>query len=281
MPIRLTAVDGDQTIDLRAGASLVVGRAPDDDAPVIDSTVSRRHAELVRGERGRGARPGVEQRDLRQRRAVERATARVGDLVRFGKVGFRVRRRAGAARGAARDHNPVAAGRCAAPRTVVRPVFVAAVSDDAPAPPPRGADAGEQRLRILLDVSVQLTRAESVDALLEKVVDVCFRTFGGDRVALVLGSTADSLAAKIARDRHGRPLDVMVPLSIARTGGRRACRGAHRRRPRRRPLRRPVGGAPAGALGALRPAPGQHRPRPRRPLRGPPGPLAPLRRDRP
>jgi adenylate cyclase len=218
MPIRLTAVDGDQTIDLRAGASLVVGRAPTTDAPVIDSTVSRRHAELVAVE------SGVEVRDLGSSNGtyvngvrVERATVAVGDLVRFGKVGFRVAAAPASREAPPATTNPVASGSVRGPRTVVRPVFVAARPDDGPAPPPRGPDAGEQRLRTLLDVSVQLTRAESVDALLEKVVDVCFRTFGGDRVALVLGGSADALAAKIARDRHGRPLDVMVPLSIART----------------------------------------------------------------
>ncbi|CAA9318330.1 MAG: Adenylate cyclase, partial [uncultured Gemmatimonadaceae bacterium] len=62
-----------------------------------------------------------------------------------------------------------------------------------------------------------LTRAPSVDALLAKVVDVCFDTFDGDRVALMLGGDADALVPKIARDRRGRGLDGMVPLSIARS----------------------------------------------------------------
>jgi adenylate cyclase len=219
MPIRLTAVDGDQTIELRAGASLVVGRSPTSDAPVIDSTVSRRHAELVAGE------GGAEVRDLGSSNGtfvngarVERAPLTLGDVVRFGKVGFRV-----AEAGAPRDvrsapTTPLSAGTIRGSRTVMRPVFEGTV---VPAPPTAGTsgaiDAREQRFRTLLEVSKQLTRAVSVDALLARIVDVCFKTFDVDRVALVLGGTAADLAPKIARDRSGRALGGMVPLSIART----------------------------------------------------------------
>ena len=217
MPIRLTAVDGDQTIELRPGASLVVGRAPSSDAPVIDSTVSRRHAELMASE------GGAEVRDLGSSNGtfvngarVDRAPLAVGDVVRFGKVGFRVAELTAPRDARSAPTTPLSAGTIRGSRTVVRPVFDPAASAAA-AVVSGSLDAREQRFRTLLEVSKQLTQAVTVDALLARVVDMCFKTFDVDRVALVLGGTARDLTPKIARDRSGRALDGMVPLSIARS----------------------------------------------------------------
>ena len=46
MRYRLTAMDGTHSFELREGVALVVGRAPASDIPVIDPTISRRHAEV-------------------------------------------------------------------------------------------------------------------------------------------------------------------------------------------------------------------------------------------
>ena len=220
MSLRLTAVDGDQTIELRTGASLVVGRAPTSDAPVVDTTVSRRHAELVAGE------GGAEVRDLGSSNGtflngarVERAALAPGDVVRFGKVGFRVTEAPAPRDVRLAPTTPLSTSGVGRSRTVIRPVFasVTASSPSGSALPAAGAEAREQRYRTLLEVSKQLTQAASVDALLAKIVGVCFSTFDVDRVALVLGATADELAPKIARDRSGRTLEGMVPLSIARS----------------------------------------------------------------
>ena len=217
MPLRLAAVESDQTIELRPGTSLVVGRAASSDAPVVDSTVSRRHAELVI------APGGAEVRDLGSSNGtfvngerVDRAPLAAGDVVRFGKVAFRVAEAPSPADSRSVPTTPLSAAAVRGSRTVMRPVVDAGVSGvraDHGAP----ADRRELRLRTLLEVSKQLTQAASVDALLAKIVDVCFQTFDVDRVALVLGESADDLAAKIARDRKGRALEGMVPLSIARS----------------------------------------------------------------
>ena len=47
MPFRLVSADGQLSFELRAGLPLVLGRALSSDLPVLDPTVSRRHAELV------------------------------------------------------------------------------------------------------------------------------------------------------------------------------------------------------------------------------------------
>jgi pSer/pThr/pTyr-binding forkhead associated (FHA) protein len=199
MSLRLTAVDSELTIELHPGATLVIGRAPSCDAPVVDSTVSRRHAELD----ATGA--GFEVRDLGSSNGtyvndarVERAALNAGDVVRFGKVRFRVGELPTLREVRAAVTTPLSAGAVGGGRrTVMRPVFVdAATPASAPvagagAPAAaQHADARERRLRTLLDVSKQLTRAASVDALLARIVDVCFNTFDADRVALMLGGTA-------------------------------------------------------------------------------------------
>src|SRR5262245_13063683 len=47
MPFRLVSADGQLSFELRAGQPLVLGRALSSDLPVLDPTVSRRHAELT------------------------------------------------------------------------------------------------------------------------------------------------------------------------------------------------------------------------------------------
>jgi adenylate cyclase len=78
----------------------------------------------------------------------------------------------------------------------------------------------QQRLERLLEVSLELTRAVTVEALLETVVTKCFETFDVDRVAILLGDDAERLVAKVARDKRGRTLGDPVPQSIARTAFR-------------------------------------------------------------
>ena len=58
MPFTLTSTDGHQRHELRDGATMVVGRAPTSDIPVVDPTISRRHAEVM------ASPTGVKVRDL-------------------------------------------------------------------------------------------------------------------------------------------------------------------------------------------------------------------------
>src|ERR1044071_2858051 len=89
MPFSLLSADGQSKYDVRDGAPMLVGRAPTCDVPVFDPTVSRRHAELslVGG--------GVKIVDLGSANGtfvngdkITERTARGGDVVTFGKVGF-------------------------------------------------------------------------------------------------------------------------------------------------------------------------------------------------
>src|SRR5687768_6951653 len=91
MSFRLVSPDGDQVFELRRGASLTVGRALTSDVPLLDPTVSRRHASLVADE------SGIELSDLGSSNGtfvngerVERAHVTPGDVLTFGKLSFNV-----------------------------------------------------------------------------------------------------------------------------------------------------------------------------------------------
>src|SRR4051812_34628339 len=91
MSYKLTSTDGTHSFELRDGAALVVGRAPTCDIPVIDPTISRRHAEIECRD------GGVTVRDLGSSNGtflngarVESGAVNPGDTVTFGKVGFRL-----------------------------------------------------------------------------------------------------------------------------------------------------------------------------------------------
>src|SRR3712207_4160632 len=92
MPFTLVSTEGDQSFELREGAPIVVGRAFSSDIPLFDPTISRRHAELVCAE------GGVRLRDLGSSNGtflnssrVQTARAVPGDVISFGKVGFRIK----------------------------------------------------------------------------------------------------------------------------------------------------------------------------------------------
>src|SRR6185312_14855912 len=86
MAYKLTSSDGSLSFELLDGVAQVVGRAPTSDIPVIDPTISRRHAEVE-------CRDGsVTVRDLGSSNGtfvngarVETATVAAGDTVTFGK----------------------------------------------------------------------------------------------------------------------------------------------------------------------------------------------------
>src|SRR5215210_1263500 len=92
MVYKLISTEGDQAIELRLGPPLVVGRALTSDIPVLDPTISRRHAE-VRLDEG-----GVHVRDLGSSNGtflngqkVDTTRISPGDVITFGKVAFRLK----------------------------------------------------------------------------------------------------------------------------------------------------------------------------------------------
>jgi adenylate cyclase len=212
MPFRLQSTESTYGYALPETASVVVGRAPTSDFPIIDPTISRRHAQILRQEdrillRDLGSSNGTYVNGVR----VESAELKPGDLVTFGKVMFRleeVDRRATPARPSETTTGATTTG-----ATIVRQRSVL----DA-----QGLDADDKSRRTLatlLEVSKGLGRTTDTNALLDKIVGYAYQILAVDRVAILLLDEHDELVSKIARDRRGGDGDSAraVPQSIART----------------------------------------------------------------
>jgi len=213
---KLYAASGEQTIDLPATGSVLVGRAATSDAPVFDPTISRRHAELHL------APGGVLVRDLGSSNGtflngerLTEATATDGDVVTFGKVAFHVRevtpiRPQPAIESASGFSMPAGA-------TIVRRVPVEEEAIGAAAAKGRvsgaqalkaeGESPDERRARamgLLLDISKELSRHQDVDKLLQRVVDITFQVMDVDRVSiLMVEPTSKELIPRVSHTRLG------------------------------------------------------------------------------
>jgi adenylate cyclase len=203
MPFKLTSTDGAHSFELRTGAPLVVGRAPNSDIPIIDPTISRRHAEVESNDtsvtvRDLGSSNGTFVNGTR----VDRAGIRDGDVVTFGKVAFRLQEAAATPPPAPPTTPPGA--------TVIRqvPVRDQSASD---------LDKNRAKLATLLEVSKGLGRAMEIDTLLDKIVRYAYQILDVDRVAILLLDEDGELRPKIARDKRGGDSARAVPQSIART----------------------------------------------------------------
>lgn len=231
MTFKLTSVDGMHSFELRDGASHVVGRAPTSDIPVIDPTISRKHAEVdcqggIVTVRDLGSSNGTFLNGAR----VESATVNTGDTVTFGKVGFRLVQAAAPA--------PTASSPAAPPpgATIVRQLPVRDPSAtiagmqgmqsplNAPTTPSTQQslagpplDKNRQKLATLLEVSKGLGKATDIDSLLDKIAGYAYQILEVDRVAIQLTDDAGELVPKFARDKRGGDTTRAVPQSIART----------------------------------------------------------------
>ena len=220
---RLVSPSGDQSFELPAGRSLVVGRGVATDIAIYDPTISRRHAELTaRGD-------SVEVRDLGSSNGTCINGSRVAngrlvanDSITFGKVTYRVRevRSSGPEPPAV---EPVATG-----DTIVRKLMVSGgesagiTSRDGPLT--RGqlrvaAATAEERqakkLSLLLEVARKLTAELDLDRLLRAVVDMTFQVMEVDRVTILLRSEATGeLVPTISKSRLGDTQVQSVPRSI-------------------------------------------------------------------
>jgi adenylate cyclase len=219
VPLKLTSTDGVHTFELRTGAIFVVGRAPNSDIPVIDPTISRRHAEVECGD------AGVTIRDLGSSNGtfvngtrVDTSSVVVGDVVTFGKVAFRLGQIAAAeprTSGGTKVTPPGA--------TIVRQMPLRDQSGRLGTPPVGGVSQGaaddnsRDKLAKLLEVSKGLGRATDLDSLLNKIVDYAYQVLSVDRVAILLGDDDSELTPKIARNKRGGDSTRAVPQSIART----------------------------------------------------------------
>ena len=89
---KLVGTTGDQTIDVKPGTTMVVGRAVNSDVPIYDPTISRQHAQLT-VQNG-----GVQVKDLGSSNGTFINGARItegnlapNDSVTFGKVVFQLK----------------------------------------------------------------------------------------------------------------------------------------------------------------------------------------------
>lgn len=231
MPFKLISTEGEQTFELRPDGTLVVGRALTSDIPVLDPTISRRHAEVT------GDQHGVFVRDLGSSNGtflngvkIESGRVQPGDVVTFGKVPFRLKEVASDNRTASMA-TPVSIGATApAGATIVRALPVRDsrqafsrrisgandVITDERAVSRALQEKNEQKLALLLEVSKGLTSAVDVDALLDKIVGEVYKILDVDRVAILLVDPQGDLQPKIARDKRGVTAGRMVPQSIVR-----------------------------------------------------------------
>jgi adenylate cyclase len=228
MPFKLSSTDGMHSFELRDGAAHVVGRAPTSDIPVIDPTISRRHAELecrdgIVTVRDLGSSNGTFVNGAR----IETATVTAGDTVTFGKVGFKLAQVVAAP--------PPAAAPSAPPpgATIVRqlPVrdpsaTIAGIQSPLSAPTTPSAqqtlsgpppDKSRQKLATLLEVSKGLGKTTDTDSVLDKIAGYAYQILEVDRVAILLTDDAGELVPKFARDKRGSDTTRAVPQSIART----------------------------------------------------------------
>jgi adenylate cyclase len=197
------STDTSHIFELSGTAPRVVGRAPTSDLAIVDPTISRRHAELQLDDTG-----DVQVRDLGSSNGtfvngirVESARLVPGDLVSFGKVGFRL------------QHIP--APSAAAPRST--PTILRQLSVREPSASIADLDTSRQKLAKLLEVSKGLGKAADIDGLLEKIVEYAYQILDVDRVAILLADERGELTPKIARDKRGGDTERAVPQSIART----------------------------------------------------------------
>ncbi|MBL0940552.1 MAG: FHA domain-containing protein [Gemmatimonadaceae bacterium] len=211
MPFVLVSTAGDRRFSLAGRASLIVGRDPVSDLPVLHPAVSRRHAELQADE----ANDSIGVIDLASRNGtwingerVSRGAARVGDTLAFGTVAFEVQRAEVTSLRPTPSLSSVDPG-----STLLRERLVPS-RDQALADVAAGHERATHRLTQLVQIAQRLGAFGELDALLDAIAADLFATFDADRVAVLLTGSNGELETRISRDRHGsipRP----VPRAIA------------------------------------------------------------------
>jgi adenylate cyclase len=233
MRYKLTTADGLQSFELRAGALLVVGRSLASDIPILDPSISRRHAEVSCDDQGVHIRDlGSSNGTFLNGEKIETAHLGLEDTISFGRVAFRLES----------DTVPRAVARHATPRPAApspMPAVGATILRQVPVRPDRRAFGGRrsapasqtaaidsgaiqretdhQKLEMLLEVATGLGRAFDIDAILDKIAGYAYQLLDVDRVAVLLADDNGHLVPKISRDKAGSQAPRAVPQSIART----------------------------------------------------------------
>ena len=218
MSFVLESVAGDRRFSLAGRDALVVGRDPVSDLPILDPTVSRRHAEL----RVDAHAPVVHVTDFDSRNGtwindtrVTRGVLRAGDKVAFGTVVFTLQV-APSPTGRPTPSRPSTDPAATLLRERVVPSRDQALADVAHDPD----DAGRatQRLTQLVRIAQRLGAFGDLDGLLDAITADLFDTFDADRVAILLAAPDGTLDTRVSRDRHGnipRPVPRGIALGVA------------------------------------------------------------------
>lgn len=203
MPYRLASTDGTLSFDLNH-ISCIIGRAPTADLPVVDPTVSRRHAQILADENGLTVHDlGSSNGTFVNGNKIDTAPIVPGDVIAFGKVSFRLE---------GETFKVQTAATAITGPTVVRQRAVL----DSSAPDLGTNEKSRRKLATLLEVSKGLGWAVDTDALLAKIAGYAYQILEVDRVAIILVDEAGNLLPKFARDRKGTNAAGAVPRSIAR-----------------------------------------------------------------
>ncbi len=229
---KLVATAGEQTVDVKPGATLIVGRAVSSDVPIYDPTISRQHAQvsILNG--------GVLVKDLGSSNGtflngsrITEATAQPNDVVMFGKVSFYVREMA---KGATAPP-PAAPAPKPAAATIVRQLPIgaevglsgkvkrlslegglAAVAGMPPGDTLATVETAKsaKKLELLLEISKALSRQQDVDKLLESIADMSFQVMAVDYVSILMGNNVETMVPRISKSRLGGTASSRVPKGI-------------------------------------------------------------------
>lgn len=230
MPFRLVSADGQLSFELRAGLPLVLGRALSSDLPVLDPTVSRRHAELTVEPasvviKDLGSSNGTFVNGTR----ITTTAVKSGDRVVFGKILFELhdlmpmliddgtaetKRRAARAGTTVIRLVPVPDADLTLERALRASGVQKAVDETAVVLPQHERD--RLKLTLLLEVSKALTRVTTVDALLDKVLQFTFRLVEVDQASILLLDEAHRLEERMTRVRDGSAIHA-VPIALAQS----------------------------------------------------------------
>jgi len=231
MTYRLVTTDGNIQFELRPGMPLVLGRALSSDLPVLDPTISRRHAEVTADA------TGVSIRDLGSSNGTYVSDARVGQArltgggrIVFGKVAFEVRElssmlvddaSADVVRRAARAGTTIIRSvpvpdADQALELALRASGVHQVIDDARTVLPQ-VERDRLKLTLLLEISKALTRTADVESLLEKMVQFTFRLVEVGHVSIHLFDEQGQLVSRITRARSGENVTRDMSPTLAQT----------------------------------------------------------------
>ena len=221
MTLVLVSTSGDRRFPLTGRTSFIAGRDLSCTLPILDPAVSRRHAQLRVSESGT-----LEVQDLKSRNGtwvngarVQRATVVPGDTLAFGTVAFTLQHQVGSG-----AHLAVPSGSASASPTPPldgsstvlferrMPSREQSLADVAQVT--AGHAQATVRLAQLIGIAQHLGGSTDLDALLEALAGDLFRSFGADRVAILLRDANGKLQTRVSRDRRGN-IPRPVPRAIA------------------------------------------------------------------